>query len=457
MKNHLLLLTLAALPLSAGAQTAPPAPTPTPIPAPDATVVAPIPPDAPLIAPPVKSRDLSIELVGGGIALVRDARRLTLASGANRLRLVGIPATRTTLGLNVSPRVRVLRDLGSRAPASAAVENFDLARFVGQKITILRPVGNEEKAVTGVLLSLQPLLLDTGQGVLLNPNGQFVLPSGATKTPVAGAPAAPDDSKAEPEWILGAPQSGAYLAEYRYQLSGMSFAPQYTATLEGERVRLEGVVNVQNDLDAATTRDLRGASLVVAGGKLRFSPPVELSTGLNSLGFVSGEAPLRARFSFRRSTPFEQSFENQLAQRSVFIENTGDNGLGVFLPPGKLVLNRTTTQNGAPTTSLISQNDGWGGFAPGGQVDLPLGPSDTVKVSRKVSSRLLNPVTREWTVEFSVRSDEALALFEPLPLNARLGEASPKPDVAPDGTLSWILAPSNDPISIKYSIEVPEK
>lgn len=141
----------------------------------------------------------------------------------------------------------------------------------------------------------------------------------------------------------------------------------------------------------------------------------------------------------------------------MFIDNTADNGLGVFLPPGKLVLNRTTTQNDVPTTSRLSQTDGWGGFAPGGQVDLPLGPSDTVKVSRVVSSRLLNPVTREWTVEFSVRSDETLALLEPLPPNARLGEASPKPILAPDGTLSWMLAPSDDAISMKYSIEVPEK
>lgn len=456
--KHLFLFTLAAFPLSARAQTAPPAPKATPLPLPETTVVASIPADAPVVAPPLKSRDLTVELVGGDIALVRDARRLTLAMGANRLRLVGVPATRTTLGLNVSPRVRILRDLGSRPPASVAVENFDLARFVGQKITILRSgVGNEERAATGTLLSLDPVLLDTGSGVLLDPKGQWVLPSGSIKTTPRDGARAPDDSKGEPEWILGASQSGAFLAEYRYQLKGMTFAPQYTATLEGERVRLEGVVNVQNNLDAATTRDLRGASLVVAGGKLRFAAPVELSTGLNSLGFVSGEAPLRARFSFRRSTPFEQSFVNQLAQRSVFIENGSDNGLGVFLPPGKLVLNRTTVQNGVPTTSLLSQTEGWGGFAPGGQVDLPLGPSDTVKVSRTVTSRLLNPVTREWTVEFSVRSDEPLALLETLPKDARLGEVSPKPSASSDGTLSWTLAPSNDSISIKYSIEVPEK
>ncbi|BCM92968.1 hypothetical protein IAD21_04852 [Abditibacteriota bacterium] len=459
MKKLICLFLLAA---PAYAQETPPAPATPPVPpaapAPEperGTVIAPIPPDAPLVSAPVAARDLTVEIVGNNIALVRDARRLQLQTGANRLRLVGIPATRTTLGLNVTPRVRVLRDLGSRPPASAAPqEKFDLAKFIGQKITILRPVGTDEKTVTGTLLSVQPLLVDTGSGVLLNPTGQWVLPSGSAKAQLPPA-TTPDDTKAEPEWILGAPQGGDYLAEYRYQLTGLKFAPLYTATLQDDRVRLEGVINVQNDLGEEATRDLRGMSLVVADGTVRFVAPVALTEGANSFGFASGEAPLQARFSFRRSTPFEQSFQNQLAARSVFIENTPQNGLGVFLPPGVLVLNRTALQNGQPTTSLVSQNNNWGGFAPGGQIDLPLGPSNTVKVSRTVTSRLLNPVTREWTVEFSIRSDEQLALSEPLPADARLQEATPKPDTSERGVLRWILPSATEPTVVKYTIETP--
>ncbi len=456
MKQFLFLLTLAA---PVFAQTEAPAPLPTVAPTPEAertTVIAPIPADAPLVAPPIGARDLTVEIVGNNIALVRDARRVQLQSGANRLRLVGIPTTRTTLGLSVSPRVRVLRELGQRLPFSVAAENFDLSKFLGQKITILRTVGNEEKAATGILLSLQPLLLDTGDGVLLNPSGQFVLPSSSSAKPkTPAAPALSDDTKAEPEWILGAPSIGDYLAEYRYQLTGLSASPLYTATLQDERVRLEGVMNVQNDVGEGATRDLRGLSLVVAGGTVRFAAPVNLNLGLNVFGFASGEAPLRARFSFRRSTPFEQSFQNGLATRSVFIENTAANGLGVFLPPGKLILNRSVLQNGVPVTSLVSQTDKWGGFAPEGQIDLPLGPSDSVKVSRTVSSRLLNPVTREWTVEFSVQSDQTLALIEPIPQNARMGDATPKPDTRERGVLNWILPPSDDPIVVRYVLETP--
>ncbi len=452
--KHLFFLLAFAAPV--WAQSEAPDSVPPDAPEPErSTVVPPIPADAPLAAPPIVARDLTVEVVGNTIALVRDARPLTLANGANRLRLAGIPAARTTLGLSVSPRVRILRELGERLPPSVAVENFDLSKFLGQKITILRVVGNEEKPATGTLLSLQPLLLETADGVLLNPSGQFVLPSSAGKALPGAAAAASDDNKAEPEWILGAPASGSYVAEYRYQLKGLSASPLYTATLQGELVRLEGVMLVQNDLGEATTRDLRGHSLVVAGGTVRFAAPVQLNPGLNSFGFASGEAPLQARFSFRRSTPFEQSFQNALAARSVFIENTAQNGLGVFLPTGRLVLNRTIQQNGAPTTSLLSQSDNWGGFAPGGQIDLPLGPSDSVKVSRTVTSRLLNPVTREWTVEFSVQSDQTLALLEPIPDNARLGETSPKPNTKERSVLSWILPPSNDPISVKYVVETP--
>lgn len=458
--KKLLCLFLLAAPACAQDAAPPASPPPVaPVPEPErGTVIAPIPADAPLASPSIGSRDLTVELVGNNTALVRDARRLQLQNGPNRLRLVGVPDTRTTLGLNVTPRVRILRDLGPRPPASGAViERFDLAKFVGQKITILRPVGNEEKASTGTLLSVQPLLLETGDGVLLNPAGQFVLPSATTRAQVPSASLAPssDDIKVEPEWILGAPQEGNYLAEYRYQLTGLKFAPLYTATLQDDRVRLEGVVNVQNDLPEAATNDLRGMSLVVANGTVRFAAPVQLNQGANAFGFASGEAPLRSRFSFRRSTPFEQSFQSQLATRSVFIENTAQNNLGVFLPTGTLILNRTFQQNGQPTTSLVSQTESWGGFAPGGQIDLPLGPSNSVKVSRTVTNRLLNPVTREWTVEFSIQSDEQLALSEPLLPNARLQTSSPKADTSEQNVLRWTLPPSNDLISVKYTIETP--
>ncbi len=453
MKKLLCLLLLAA-PVCAQDAAPPPSVAPTPEPV-RSTVVAPIPPDAPLVSAPIAARDLSVEIVGNNIALVRDARRLQLQSGPNRLRLVGVPTTRTTLGLNITPRVRILRDLGARPPAFvSSQEKFDLSKFIGQKITILRPVGTDEKAVTGTLLSVEPVLLDTTQGILLNPTGQFILPAGSAKAQVP-ATFNPDDTKAEPEWILGAPQAGEYLAEYRYQLAGLKYAPSYTATLQDDRVRLEGVINVQNDLGEEATNDLRGMSLAVADGTVKFAAPVALTLGSNSFGFASGEAPLQSRYSFQRSTAFEQSFQDQFASRSVFIDNTAQNGLGVFLPPGTLVLNRTTVQDGQPTTSLVSQNNNWGGFTPGGQIDLPLGPSNSVKVSRTVTSQLLNPVTREWTVEYSIRSDQQLALTEPIPSNARLQEAEPKPDTTNPYALRWVLPSSDEPITVKYTIETP--
>lgn len=371
--------------------------------------------------------------------LVLDRRAVDLVAGRNAVRFAGVSSsldldTVQLIAAEGAP-VEVLEQRLLPPPVAT------LERFVGQTLTLQREGGN----VTGKLISLNPILLETDTGVLLSPVGTWVLPKSTLS--VTESPSL--------QWIVNAPNAGRYVLEARYAATGIKWEANYRATLNqaGSALDFQGWIEIAN----ASSADWRNATWTIGNGTnaLRAPRPIDIvPIATKQIAFVSRTAvPVTTATVFRAhegNSDYLKSFTSAPQVTLQFINAEG----GAPLPEGALALWQQT-KDGDP---LLRVQRRLSAVNPGEQVILALGDAPGLLVARGVVSRRLNPRTMEHTVTLRIVNSraqtEAVTVIEDVPVGAKLSEIKPAPDATPNSNLRWnISVPANGEVTISYIME----
>lgn len=173
-----------------------------------------------------------------GVALVKERRRVDLASGLNQLALSNVAAhlspgsVQTRLAQD--PQARVLEQNYQYDLVSA---HKLLERYLDQTVTVRA----ENRTYSGLLLSVSPVILKTTSGIKL-----FSQPPEFETLPALAEGLI---TKPTLTWKLGTTQTGPQDLELSYLTSGLSWSAEYVAVVnpEATQVDLTSWVSVRND------------------------------------------------------------------------------------------------------------------------------------------------------------------------------------------------------------------
>ena len=402
-----------------------------------------------VVVAPLEGVKATITLRAEGGMQVTETRRATLASGVNRVELSGL-----------SPQYYVSTSVQTRFLGPGPVEIFEqsqrdadgspdlfgiLYRHLGEKVTILRDTGAGEKPTTGTLLQVRnSVLLDTPDGILIDPKGTYLVPRDDQPLYVPSA------------LVLGvnATASGDYRVESNYLQGGGSWSANYRATQNGENNRLDlrgfAQITFPNYLN------YKAANLILepqkGDGAIQpiIARPLDLSSDGVQLAFFNATIAVAQRNVYRATGEFTANSEGapRLVLRSLA-------PIGTDLPSGALALYRERTA-GPPEaiTATIAATSA-------DQIlQIALGEVPGVKVARNiVKTRQLSPVTTEYTVELTLSNTskiaQSLEIIEDLPINPTVGEADPQPVVdEKNRTLSYAVTVAPEAtIVLRYVVE----
>jgi hypothetical protein len=190
---------------------------------------------------------LGITIYNDGQALVRDARRVTLARGTQRIAFREVAAT-------IRPETASLKPVGG-AGFDLLEQNFDfdlltptslLRKYVGRQVTVIRT-----NPATGAETSEQATVLATNEGVVLRYADRI-------ETGVAGRlsfPDVPANLRDRPtlSMVLDAPQAGEREVELTYLANRVGWKADYIANLnpDATRMTLNGWVTLTNQSGTA--------------------------------------------------------------------------------------------------------------------------------------------------------------------------------------------------------------
>ena len=409
--------------------------------------------DAPLVvAPAAGDLQISIPFAPGQPSLVRDRRVVSLPTGRSTLRFSDAPSAldKASLQLGIDRSVAVL----SQKSGVLSDNSFDLTSFVGKQIALLRPLGSAgEKGVTGKLLrASSPVLLETGEGILLDPPGVWLLPREPNSNLGAGAANGF-------QWLLEAARGGEWTADALYATPHLGWNAGYIATLSParDRLSLRATLNFQNG-SGASFRDAK-VSLRDEDGTA-FAPPRAVTLGAGETPQILAATDVAVQetliFDAENGRRFDAVIQNAHPQRSMTLENSAPNGLGIYLPVGTLAL----WQGDGAATLRLDKIAKWGGFWPDALISVPLGTENSVSISRFIaSSKLLNPITREIVVAWLVTTESGsprVTIIDNLPPRFKLTGATLKPVAASDNELRFETQISSDkPVEFRYTVEVP--
>jgi len=190
---------------------------------------------------------LGVTIYNDGQALVRDARRITLARGVQRIAFREVAAT-------IRPETASLKSV-SGSGFDLLEQNFDfdlltpaalLQKYVGRQVTVTRT-----NPATGAETSESATVLATNEGVVLRYHDRI-------ETGVAGRlsfPDVPANLRDRPtlSLMLSAAQSGDQLVELTYLANQVGWKADYIANLnaDGTRMSLNGWVTLTNQSGTA--------------------------------------------------------------------------------------------------------------------------------------------------------------------------------------------------------------
>src|SRR4051794_18360127 len=133
-----------------------------------------------VLVPPDGAK-VSLTVPQTGAALVRDRRTVTLPAGRSLLRVTGVAAhlqPETVQPVLTGPAPAVVLEQRFRYDLSSREKL--LRQYVGQTVML---VPHQGPSVSGTLLAAyETVLLETGTGVLVNPEGTFSVPRLAAGT-----------------------------------------------------------------------------------------------------------------------------------------------------------------------------------------------------------------------------------------------------------------------------------
>ncbi|WP_420457201.1 DUF4139 domain-containing protein [Rubrivirga sp.] len=400
---------------------------------------------APVVSTPESRQAVSLTVYNGGFGVVREVRPLVLARGVTALRFEGVPA-------QIDPTSLSLVSLTAPGALSVLEQNYQynligtnsvLDAAVGQRVRIIRQVGEATVVDEGVLLSQpnQGRIIRTDDGrVLVNPEGTIellTLPEGLLSRPSL-------------LWRLATDRPGEHRVEARYLTEGMSWKADYVAVVdEAEtRVDLTGWVTLVNNSGASYP----DASLQLIAGDVRRVQPqrgqVYAADMVQEVAVMARAAapPQQEAFfeyhlyTFPNPTTIEEQETKQLellsaadvgvGRRLIFdgsgqyfpfyrprrpgavgdemsaavvleVENAESNNMGMPLPAGTVRVYKADRRGnlqflGEDRIDHTPRNE---------TVRLYIGDAfDVVGTRREVQNRRINDRTREITVEVEVRN-----------------------------------------------------
>jgi len=404
---------------------------------------------SPTVSTPESREAVSLTVYNGGFAVVREVRPLVLRRGVQALRFEGVPSgiDATSLSLVSLTAPGSLSVLEQNYQYNLIGTNSVLDAAVGQRVRIVREVGDRTLTEEGVLIS-QPgqgriIELDDGR-VLVNPEGTIELltrPEGLLSRPSL-------------LWRLATERAGEHRVEARYLTNGMTWKADYVAVVnEAEtRVDVTGWVTLGNNSGASYPN----ASLqLIAGDVRRVSPnrppPAPMYDQMAAEVAVSRAAPQQEAFfeyhlyTFPEPTTIEERETKQLellaaadvgvGRRLIFdgtgqyfpfyrprrpgavgdemsaavvleLENAEANNMGMPLPAGVVRVYKADTRGnlqflGEDRIDHTPRNE---------TVRLYVGDAfDVVGTRREIANRRINDRTREITVEVEVRNRKETA------------------------------------------------
>ena len=403
----------------------------------------------PAVSAPETREAVSLTVYNGGFAVVREVRPLVLRRGVQAVRFEGVPA-------QIDPTSLSLVSLTDPGGLSVLEQNYQynligtnsvLDAAVGQRVRLVRQMGQQTVVDTGVLLS-QPgqgriVRLDDGR-VLVDPGGTIELLT------------TPDGLLSRPSllWRLDAERAGEHRVEARYLTSGLGWSADYVAVVSEDEsaVDVTGWVTLSNTSGASYP----DAGLQLIAGDVRRVRPnreVYMEDVAPQAVMARAAAPPQQEaffeyhlYTFDRPTTVEDRETKQLellsaadvgvTRRLIFdgsgqyfpfyrpgrpgasgtemnaavvleIDNAEANNMGMPLPAGTVRVYKADPRGnlqfvGEDRIEHTARNE---------TLDLYVGDAfDVVGTRREVSSRRINDRTREVTVEVEVRNRKETAV-----------------------------------------------
>ena len=407
--------------------------------------------------------------VAPGYAMVREVRRIELASGVNTVKISDIPA-------DIDPTTVALRSLSAPDTTAVLEQSFEsgppdpfglLARYIGREVLINRkPIGDARlgESKEGVLLAY-----DRDHLVLKTRNAQMPLEIIARNSDLAEIKlfSLPDGLANAPAltWKVQAQLAGPHDAQLTYETNGLTWCADYAMTLnKGEssvdlsawasilnlcgvpfanaRVKLVAgdvgrLVREPSDRDYGVALSIREAE----PGSRMFSEyyvfSLEGATTLRHGAFKQVElmAPRRGipvsksyvycgavgvRRYLRPEAPYDDAdprSPNRRIDVLIAVQNTRKAGLGVPLPTGRVRVYKADADDDAP---LLIGEDVIAHTPVDGSLTLRTGSAFDLAGDRKVTDFKLDTAARAITesVQITLRNHKKeavkIAVREPL-------------------------------------------
>ncbi|MEA3291981.1 MAG: DUF4139 domain-containing protein [Pseudomonadota bacterium] len=208
---------------------------------------------------------VAVTIYNDDLALVKDQRRVALATGENRLAFREVSA-------KIRPETALLRSLGGGDGLRLIEQNFDfdlltpdklLEKYIGREVRVIRthPTTGEEAAETAQVLA-------TNDGVVLRMGDRI-------ETGIPGRivfDGVPENLRDRPTLVIRllSPAGGKREVELSYLTGGLSWQADYVAALDGEdkHLSLNGWVTLTNQSGTA----YRDALLQLVAGDVHRAP-----------------------------------------------------------------------------------------------------------------------------------------------------------------------------------------
>ncbi len=202
--------------------------------------------------------DVALTVYNQNLALVKETREFSFASGLNLLTLTGVPSAIDTTSVHFKPLTGTVTLLEQNYDYDLVSRTKLLQKYIGATITV---VGEDGSRTRGTLLSVSDgIVIDAGGKVLLNPPGYLELPS------------LPGGLLLQPtlEWQVYSPRAYTTKGEVSYLTTGLSWNADYVVMLsDSEKLAdLEGWVTMHNSSGAS----YKNARLKLVAGDIHRAP-----------------------------------------------------------------------------------------------------------------------------------------------------------------------------------------
>jgi hypothetical protein len=211
------------------------------------------------------SRELELTVYNQNFGLVKDVRVMELKKGESIVKVSDIAAL-------IDPATVHFKSLTAPEAVIIKEQNYEydlinpqklLSKYIGKQIRVRQFLDGKEKLIEGTLLSTaQGTVIQTKDGIVLNPSGQVELPS------------LPEGLISKPElvWDIICDKEGKHAVELSYITQGLNWKADYVAVINqtDDRADLNGWVTLTNT--SGTTYE--NAKLKLIAGDVRRVTPM---------------------------------------------------------------------------------------------------------------------------------------------------------------------------------------